>query len=239
MTTKPHSLPSSQSDFFEEHGYLRLNGFHPRRLVDRIRRELLGELKRQRIWAGGKTLSRQLQALPAFQQITRLSTSVSVQGLHEALMTPELSAAVAHLAGRAQVAAESTQLLMSLPHQGDWTLNGLNWHVDVASGPQDPLPGIQAFVLIDDVVPRGGATLALAGSHRIQAMAGAERSALRELLSTTADLEAELQAKRLSIVEMSGKAGDVVLMDMRVLHTPSINASKNVRMMATARFFVR
>ena len=42
----------------------------------------------------------------------------------------------------------------------------------------------------------------------------------------------------LSIIEMSGKAGDVYLMDMRLLHTPSINATKNIRMMATARFFV-
>jgi hypothetical protein len=223
-------------EFFEEHGYLRLNGFHPRRLVDRIRRALLDELKHRRIWAGGKTLSSQLQALPAFQQIARLSTLVSIPGLHEALITPEISAAVAYLAGRAQVAAGPAQLLMSLPHQGAWTLNGLNWHVDIASGPQDVLPGIQAFVLIDDVSPRGGATLALAGSHRVRASAAAERSALRKLLGATTDPQAELQAMGLAIVEMSGKAGDVVLMDMRVLHTPSINSTKNVRMMATARF---
>jgi ectoine hydroxylase-related dioxygenase (phytanoyl-CoA dioxygenase family) len=34
---------------------------------------------------------------------------------------------------------------------------------------------------------------------------------------------------------MCGRAGDVFLMDMRVLHTPSVNATKQPRMMATTR----
>lgn len=41
----------------------------------------------------------------------------------------------------------------------------------------------------------------------------------------------------IDIIEMSGRAGDVFLMDLRVLHTPSVNSTKNVRMMATTRFF--
>jgi hypothetical protein len=32
-------------------------------------------------------------------------------------------------------------------------------------------------------------------------------------------------------------SGDVFLMDLRLLHTPSVNATKNERMMATARCF--
>jgi hypothetical protein len=35
---------------------------------------------------------------------------------------------------------------------------------------------------------------------------------------------------------MSGRAGDVYLMDMRLLHTPSINSTNKVRMMATVRY---
>ena len=38
---------------------------------------------------------------------------------------------------------------------------------------------------------------------------------------------------------MSGRAGDVFLMDMRVLHTPSVNLSSHIRMMATTRFDLR
>jgi hypothetical protein len=36
---------------------------------------------------------------------------------------------------------------------------------------------------------------------------------------------------------MSGRAGDVFLMDMRALHTPSVNSTTHMRMMATCRFF--
>jgi hypothetical protein len=60
---------------------------------------------------------------------------------------------------------------------------------------------------------------------------------LRELLKTSRALEADLRGTGLTLVEMAGRAGDVYLMDMRVLHTPSLNATRNLRMMATTRFF--
>ncbi len=77
----------------------------------------------------------------------------------------------------------------------------------------------------------------LAGSHLQMGKAQAAtriRDALgkgREGLSTLRELD-------LSIVEFSGKAGDVYLMDMRVLHTPSVNTSGRLRVVATVRFFV-
>jgi len=37
---------------------------------------------------------------------------------------------------------------------------------------------------------------------------------------------------------MSGNAGDVFLIDMRLLHTPSINSTKNMRVMAASRCFL-
>ena len=141
------------------------------------------------------------------------------------------------MAGHARIPSQDPQLLLSLPHQGRWTLNGLNWHVDITPDPPGRLPGLQVFFLIDEVVPRGGATLALAGSHRRDIQRPAAHAALRSLLRTSSNLEAELRRAGMATVEMSGRAGDVFLMDMRVLHTPSINASRNVRMMATARFF--
>ncbi len=99
----------------------------------------------------------------------------------------------------------------------------------------DRLPGIQAFFLIDDLVPRGGATLALAGSHRLpQALRG--RHDAEQLVARSSGAGTVLDGVEVSVAEMTGCAGDVYLMDMRVLHTPSINASRNVRMMATMRF---
>lgn len=229
LSPRRPGLQSSEADFLQAHGYLCLRSFYPRPLMARLRQQIGDQVK--------KVATKQLQALPPFQQITRLSALVKIPGLHEALVTPDLSEKVAAIAGRAKVSAQATQLLLSLPKQGAWTLEGLNWHVDVASQPLGPLPGIQAFALIDDVVPRGGATLALAGSHREGALRPLGRPPLREVLKTSGDLEVDLRHAGVQVIEMSGRAGDLYLMDMRVLHTPSINASGNVRMMATARFF--
>ena len=38
------------------------------------------------------------------------------------------------------------QLLISLPNQGEWTLEGLNWHRDISSSKLGRFPGVQAFV---------------------------------------------------------------------------------------------
>lgn len=118
------------------------------------------------------------------------------------------------------------------PAQGAWTLEGLNWHVDIAENQRARIKGIQAFFLIDDVVPHGGATLALAGSHRIGVQRTPAAAQLRGLLRNPLDLERRLHELGITIVEMSGRAGDVFMMDMRLLHTPSVNATKNMRMMA-------
>lgn len=235
-TMAPPSLPSSQLASFGAQGYLRLEGFHAGAGLQALRNKVLAELKRLKAWDAGRILSPALRDLPAFQQVARLSALVKVPGLHEAVATPELCAFVGRLAGRTLAAGQGTQLLLSLPLQGAWTLQGLNWHVDVAAQPAERLPGIQAFVLLDDVAPRGGATLAVVGSHRFRARSP-EAASLRELLKASTDPQEGLRQAGLAVLEMSGRAGDVFLMDMRLLHAPSINATRQLRMMATARFF--
>lgn len=225
----------AQIDFFIDQGYLRLEGFHPKNRMMPIRQKLVDELKRL---SENKAVSRSMRGVPVFQQIGKLSALIKVPRLHEALVTSELMDVVTLLGGRMPAASQGTQLLLSPPHQGAWTLKGLNWHVDIAADTQDQLPGIQAFFLIDDVAPRGGGTLALAGSHRVGTRRTPPASSLRELLKTTESLERDLYALGITIVEMCGRTGDVILMDMRLLHTPSINTTKNVRMMATSRFFL-
>lgn len=222
-------MTPAQTNLFIDQGCLRLEGFHPSKLLASIRQKLLEDLKRA---SGGKGLPKSLQGLPVFQQIGKLSALAKVPGLHETLVTPALIDGIAQLGGHAPASIQPTQLLLSPPHQGTWTLASLNWHVDVTADPPDPIPGIQAFFLLDDVAPHGGATLALAGSQRTPS-----KPSLRALLKTAspADLEQQLREQDITIVEMSGRAGDVYLMDMRVLHTPSINATKHMRMMATTR----
>lgn len=223
-------MTPEQIHTFQQHGCLRLAGFHPARRMAPLRQQVLEQVRRL---SGGKGMPKAVQGLPTFQQIGKLSSLVRLPGLHEALVTPELVEQVARLAGRAPTSVQPTQLLLSPPHQAAWSLERLNWHVDVTADPPERLPGVQAFFLIDDVAPQGGATLALAGSHRAASM-----PALRALLKAPVHLEQQLKAMDLSLVEMSGRMGDVFLMDMRLLHSPSVNATPRLRVAATARCFV-
>ena len=97
---------------------------------------------------------------------------------------------------------------------------------------------MHALVLVDDVASDGGATLALAGSRRVDMPGMSTASWLREVLETSGDLKCDLHQLGIDIAEMSARAGDVFLMGLRLLHTPSINSTKNVRMMATPRFLL-
>lgn len=225
-------MHSAQKEFLASNGCLQLRGFHPKARVAGLRQKIVGEVQRLSAHAGAW---KALHKLPVFQQIAKLSAAVQVPGLHEVLVTPDLMDLVAEAGGQPS-RIQATQLLLSPPHQGTWTLEGLNWHVDLAASGKDRMPGLQAFFLIDDVAPHGGATLALAGSHCLGG-GRSSSSGLRDILRTATDLGPELQELGVHIVEMSGRAGDVFLMDLRVLHTPSINSTKHIRMMATCRFF--
>jgi ectoine hydroxylase-related dioxygenase (phytanoyl-CoA dioxygenase family) len=220
------------TEFFSRNGYLRLAAFHSPARLAALRQRLLAETSRL---SRAEGVARTLRKLPVFQQIGKLSSAIAAQDAHEVLVTPELIAQITRLAGRAPSGIQRTQLLLSPARQGDWTLQGLNWHVDIAAKQRNHLPGIQAFFLIDDVAPHGGATLALAGSQRLIPEQANAPSPLREALRMRENPEARLRELGVSIIEMCGRAGDVFLMDMRVLHTPSVNASKQVRLMATCR----
>lgn len=128
-------MRNDASAAFASNGFVRLGGFHPGQRIEPIRRAVLEQLKQV---YHGRGLPRSLRSLPAFQQIGALSRAVEVPGLHAALMTRELSAIVAGLGGRSPSNVQATQLLLSPPQQGAWTLQGLNWHVDVAADARAP-----------------------------------------------------------------------------------------------------
>jgi len=223
---------SANRDFFAENGFLKLPAFHSRARLAAIKTSVLNQLKSS---SNGGGASKSLRKLPIFQQITRMSSRVTVHGAQEALLTSELLEIVSEVAGRQPSAIQQMQFLLSPPNQGAWILKGMNWHIDVKAEALDHTPGVQAFFLIDDVTPHGGATLALAGSHKLKQGGLGSLSRLREALKSHVNLEDTLRDFGLKMLEMSGQAGDVYLMDMRTLHTPSINDSNRVRMMATCR----
>ena len=223
-------MDTAQRTYFSEHGHLHLKGALPKTQVKPIAKYVLDELERLKVRSSG------LKDLPAFQQIGKLSTLVKRDDLEARLITPELRAMITTLGG-AHLRSGPGQFLVSLPQQGEWSLRGLNWHVDISSPDPSRPAGVQAFILLDDVVPQGGGTLVLAGSHK-RATSKDLGQRIRMILRGGSDPRKPLADLGLSIVELSGKAGDVHLMDMRLLHTPALNASKQLRLMATIRYYV-
>ena len=224
-----------QIALFREQGYLHLRGALRKEVVQPVKVQVLNELKRLKIWSTGRVLSNRMKGVPAFQQITKLGQLIKYPGLKDRLISQDLSSTMSRLAGASLIPEQDAQLLISLPKQGDWTLDSLNWHRDISQSELAQIPGVQAFVLIDDLSPRGGATLALAGSHRLKGRPQGKQS-INRIVSNRSGPSMTVGDVDLSILEMAGQAGDVYLMDMRLIHTPSINSARNVRMMATIRY---
>ena len=146
-------------------------------------------------------------------------------------------------------------------HAAPWTVPHAAWHVDEPTvAGQVAGWALLGFVFLDTVEPGGGATVAIAGSHRRLAIVAAERAAAgAATVLTTDDALAELRREPwfaalltvgepadrrrrfmaepyvsagipLRVVELTGEPGDVVLMDPRCLHTISANASPRARL---------
>ncbi|MBX3018853.1 MAG: hypothetical protein KF767_13265 [Bdellovibrionaceae bacterium] len=234
-----------------ESGLVALRGFWPKKVVAPVREKVMSELERVKIRQNGKWVAGKLDAMPVFQRSGALSQMVSVGPEFKRLFDQELRE-VLNLAADGPLLPQTPtpQLLLSLPNKEAWHVPTMNWHLDLKVPHDFSSPGLQAFVLIDDLVPRGGATLAIAGSHRLHELA--REGGAHHILRQHAQLSALYDARRatelevgktydvngipVAIQEMSGRAGDVFVMDLRVLHSPSLNASKNVRMMGTNRY---
>lgn len=86
------------------------------------------------------------------------------------LMTPELLAVINILVdGQALDDAWLIRpsLLFTRPQVTEWTVPVNAWHLDIPRLPIAGLSGMQMFTFLDTVVPRGGGTLVVTGSHRL------------------------------------------------------------------------
>lgn len=245
MITSPDMIQTElESKTFFDQGIQALRGFLPRKLTVAARDSILSELTRLKLKVNGKIESSNIKGLPVFQQTVRLGQMIGQRDEVDRLFSDELLAAMNTLAStKLRPSLPHPQILLSFPHNTDWRLSHLNWHLDLKPPKADQIPGVQAFILIDDVQPQGGATLALAGSHKLHYVSRVRNA--HEILQQSSDFGANpekylkpqvIEGTPIQIVEMSGRAGDVYLMDLRVLHSPSTNARKSIRMMATNRY---
>lgn len=146
------------------------------------------------------------------------------------------------------------QILVTLPNVGEWFMPNNGWHVDVPRLSTGACPGVQIFILLSEIKPGGGGTLAISGSHKLLNNEGFVRSRdvtkrlragplfqdfMSQSRSTTDWFEAQAptaEPVEVKLVELTGSPGDVYFMDLRTLHSGAPNISQEPRVMATHRF---
>lgn len=158
------------------------------------------------------------------------------------------------------------QPLVTFPSpKARWDIPTRDWHLDIPAGMSaSRCPGVRVFAYLNPVCPQGGGTLAVAGSHRcIESLVAKTGSRLkssaeirRALMRTEpwflALLSTGEQSNRvrsfmkeaassdgivLQVVELTGEPGDIVLMDLRVLHTAAPNVRSQPRLMLGQQIF--
>jgi ectoine hydroxylase-related dioxygenase (phytanoyl-CoA dioxygenase family) len=135
-----------------------------------------------------------------------------------------------------------------------------SWHIDAPYGlPVRPLRQVKLFSLLADLEPAGGGTMLVAGSHHVMAHFGAisapetlakNTRARHALLRSHPWLDAlrrpgdpatrveqlmqrdgDVDGVRVRVVELTGRAGDVVLVHPSVLHARPVNCRDTPRFM--------
>jgi hypothetical protein len=145
------------------------------------------------------------------------------------------------------------------PNPRPWTVPHKAWHLDAPYGdPLDPPSGLKVHALYGDIEPRAGGMTIVSGSHRLvaawaagnpdklQASGASIRKAvvrdnpyLRDLsveggdpddrIARFVDTEEIVDGVPLRVVELTAKAGDVILMHPLLLHTRPTNAGREPR----------
>lgn len=222
-------------DDFKKNGILKIENFIPSKETIIIEKKIISELKKLKILNNGKFSLKKFEGMSTFQQITKISQLIDIKDELEKLFEKKLESLINKVAEKKFIRS-SPQLLLTLPSKEEWSLNNLNWHLDIK--PTKPYPytsGIQIFILLSDLFPNGGATLALAGSHKLKRI-DIQNFIEKNSSNLKRDSLFKINDQEVTIIEMTGKAGDIYLMNTSLIHSPSINASNTLRIMATARY---
>jgi len=191
-----------------------------------------------------------------FQSLTRA-------GAFDGVATDEVVAALDHLLRGEDWMPRTRwgQPLVTMPRPGShWTIPNAGWHIDwPPRGTPTPLFGARVLAFLDDVFPRAGGTVVLAGSHRLVARsvasgAAARRSAdlrrrlarehpwLASLFSGEASpgradrllrQVAEVDGSSVCVTELAGHRGEVALLHPWLFHAAAPNTSNRARMMVS------
>ena len=252
-------ITDRQRDSFAVHGLLRLPGFVPECLLAPARDAVLRAVSRHpagaRLLRDGEWQLRGLERDGDVAAGANLAKGAKRARALRKVFTADLRETIQNLLGACSLATLGPpSLLFTLPNARDWTVPRSVWHVDLPRLPLPGTPGVQAFAFLDDVAPSGGGTLVAAGSHRLLNDRGFVRSKhvkrtlkreqwFRDLFGDEAEDRLRFMERGgrigdvdVRVAELHGKAGDVALTDIRLLHTLAPNTADVPRMMATQRY---
>ncbi len=156
------------------------------------------------------------------------------------------------------------QALVTFPRSGSWTVPHRVWHLDHPYRSEGGLSGANVFLLLDDVEAGGGGTAVVDGSpalveqfvRNLPKASGMKHKELnRRLLASdpwlrglkdpalTADQRRQrfmldthvVHEAQVRVVELIGRAGDVIVCHPWLIHAPAPNVSERVRLMRVIR----
>jgi hypothetical protein len=252
LVPRPVDLTREQLDEFEHRGVVRLPGFYPKADIDSMADRLWADLEKRfgmrRDRPGSWTV-----AAPAQFKALKQSGAFSALGSPRLFDLADALLGVGNWDKPAFWGAPLVTFPTPVPSQPRPP-----WHLDIGGVERlSPLPTLRIFTFLEPVLPQGGGTLYVAGSHRLameieRAHGGPVRSAqvcdrlradhtwFARLLGTpTADLhalmnrEARVGSRRVWLGEMTGFAGDLIVMHPAVLHGVAHNALDRPRLMLT------
>jgi hypothetical protein len=161
------------------------------------------------------------------------------------------------------------QALVTFPTTDSWTLPKTLWHLDHPFVQGKVISGVNLFLFVDAVEPRGGGTLVLrsssqlierfveqTGTRNLLGMKTKEirfrlfeaHSFLQELTGGSMrpdrsermmERDSDLDGIAVRVVELVGKPGDVVLTHPWLLHAGSPNVNDRPRLMRASRVYRR
>lgn len=247
----------SQRETFRSRGVIRLNRLLPLEKVTSAREAVRNRMQLAGIWKNGTWQVGHLRQAPINEGAKFARRLKGCLEFNE-LVNDEIPQVVGRLLdGQPTFSGmDVPQPLFTLPNADSWEVPYDVWHLDVPRLPECGVPGVQIFTFLDTVAPTGGGTLVVAGSHRL--LNGSDRISSKDVKRKLKNEPyfRDLMSKdigdrnrfirevghcgdvELQVVELCGEPGDVYFVDLRVLHTPSPNATEVPRIMLTRRYFL-
>ncbi|MCY4144135.1 MAG: phytanoyl-CoA dioxygenase family protein [Gammaproteobacteria bacterium] len=251
-------LNPSQIDEFRNRGILRLREFHSSELCNQLVDAFWNSIGQygvlrddQSTWSF--TGNPVLEFRPLKNALKRTNTGL--------LYTASLRGLAQVLVGEDELTEWSAQWLITFPHLPSrypnkvWEVPRTIWHTDCPRLPESKAPGVVVLNYLSDVEPLGDGTVVIAGSHRLyrdefQRVSSRQfkkklkrHEFFQVLYSKSPDRPADLRGAKaivegvnVEVTELTGAAGDVVILDGRLLHSIAENVGTSPRLMARTFF---